>query len=201
MSATATETAAPLRRQILDTARHLLVSEGYPSLSMRRIAQAIGYSATSIYLHFANKDALFHALIDEGFARLYEILVAASQSADEPTERLAALAHGYVAFGLANPELYEIMFLLHPAHMARYPAENYRRARLGLDLFGATLADGVKSGAFVEMPLRPATAVVWSALHGAVSLVLANRLDSRIEREPFFDAVVAGALAPLVAGR
>ncbi|MDX1502000.1 MAG: helix-turn-helix domain-containing protein, partial [Thermoanaerobaculia bacterium] len=48
-----------LRRTILDRTRHLLVEEGYNNLSMRKIARAVGCSATSIYLHFENKDALF----------------------------------------------------------------------------------------------------------------------------------------------
>ena len=48
-----------LRRSILVTSRELLVREGYSSLSMRKIARSIGYSATSIYLHFKSKDQLY----------------------------------------------------------------------------------------------------------------------------------------------
>jgi len=63
-----------LRRLILDTARHLLVQDGYSNLSMRKIASEIDYSATSIYLYFDNKDVLLHALIDEGMKQLFEAL-------------------------------------------------------------------------------------------------------------------------------
>lgn len=76
---------AELRRHILDTARHLLVQEGYKALSMRTIADAIGYSATSIYLHFDGKDALLHALIHEGMMALRDRLRdAAAQHPDVP---------------------------------------------------------------------------------------------------------------------
>lgn len=183
-----------LRRAILDHTRHLLVEEGYANLSMRKIARAIGCSATSIYLHFESKDALFHALIDEGFARLNEALQETAAHPD-PVARLDALSRRYVHFGLDNPELYEVMFLLHPERMARYPAEKYRRARRNLELFAEALRDGADAGQFdVEDP-AVAASVLWASLHGAAALLLARRMDVRIERGVFVDAVVRHAMA------
>src|SRR5690554_2597090 len=103
-----------LRRAILDHTRHLLVEEGYNNLSMRKIARAVGCSATSIYLHFENKDALFHALIGEGFARLNEALQDVADAHADAVERLETLSRRYIEFGLDHPEYYEIMFMLHP---------------------------------------------------------------------------------------
>lgn len=184
-----------LRRRILDEARRLLLAEGYTRLSMRRLAREIGYSPTSIYLHFQNKDALFHALIDEGMDRLYDALRATEASGpDDPVERLAALCRAYVRFGLDNGELYEVMFLLHPEHMDRYPAEKYRRARRNLDLFARALAAGAEAERLWVPQPRVAASVVWAALHGAVSLLLARRLDVRIEPEAFVETAVAHAL-------
>ena len=41
-----------LRRQILSAARELFVNEGYENVSMRKIANKIEYSPTTIYLYF-----------------------------------------------------------------------------------------------------------------------------------------------------
>lgn len=184
-----------LRRTILDHTRHLLVEEGYANLSMRKIARAIGCSATSIYLHFESKDALFHALIDEGFARLNEALHEAAAAHADPLGRLDALSRRYVHFGLDNPELYEVMFLLHPERMARYPAEKYRRARRNLELFAEALRDGAEAGQFDADDPAVAASVLWASLHGAAALLLARRMDVRIERDAFVDAVVHHAMA------
>lgn len=180
-----------LRGAILDATRRLLVRDGYAGLSMRKIARALGYSATAIYLHFENKDALFHALIDEGMARLYGTLQAAVDPDAAPPERLAAVCRAYVRFGRDNPELYEVMFMLHPEHMARYPAEKYRRARRSLDLLAEMLSEGAASGTLEAPAPRVAASAVWAMLHGAVSLVLARRVDVRIDDADFVDAVVA----------
>ncbi len=183
-----------LRRTILDYTRHLLVEEGYNNLSMRKIARGVGCSATSIYLHFENKDALFHALIDEGFARLNDVLQEVAAAHDDPLGRLDALSRRYVHFGLDNPELYEVMFLLHPERMARYPAEKYRLARRNLELFAEALRDGAEAGQFgVDAP-AVAASVLWASLHGATALLLARRVDARIERDAFVDAVVRHAM-------
>lgn len=182
-----------LRRLILDTARQLLTADGYANLSMRRIARQIGYSATSIYLHYDNKDQLVHALIDEGVEMLNRRLVevVSSHAGSAPPERLEGLCRAYVAFGLELPEYYEIMYLLHTEYIERYPAEKYRRARQNLDFFGTALADGARDGAFDSVePLRGAT-TVWSQLHGVVSLINSHRIDRKIDHEDLVQEVIA----------
>ena len=193
--ATPRTNGSDLRRTILDRARRLLVEVGYNNLSMRKIARAVGCSATSIYLHFENKDALIHALIDEGMARLNEALQDRAAAHADPAERLEVLSRGYVHFGLDNPEYYEVMFMLHPERMARYPAEKYRRARRNLELFAEALTAGAEAGQFdVEDPVVAAN-VLWAALHGAVALLLARRVDVRFERDAFAESVVRHAIA------
>lgn len=180
-----------LRRYILDNARHLLVQEGYRHLSMRKIADAIDYSATSIYLYFDSKDALLHALIHEGMMRLCEQLKeTAAQYPDAPIPRLRALCHCFIDFGLDNPEYYEIMFQLHPDRMERYPREKYRQARQNLEFFAGALEEGERDGIFEFNDAQVAASTVWASLHGTVSLLLAERVDVRIGKEAFIEAAV-----------
>lgn len=188
------ETGADLRRAILDRARGLLLAEGYDRLSMRKIAAAVGCSATSIYLHFASKDALTHALIDEGMERLHAALVAAADP--DPVRSLGALSRAYVRFGLDNPEVYQILFQLHPERMARYPVEQYRRARRNIDVFAAAIEAGAAEGRLLAQPTADVAANgLWTALHGLVSLSLAGRIDARLAGAAFVEAAVLQALA------
>lgn len=195
-----TNSDTDLRRVILDTTRHLLVRDGYNSLSMRKIARAIGYSATSIYLYFENKDTLFHALIDEGMEQLLDHLKEAeNEHPDDPVARIRTLCRQYVSFGLENPEYYEIMFMLRPEQMERYPADKYRRARRNLDVIAAALADGVACGVLEVDNPRVTASSIWATLHGAVSLLLVRRIDVRIEREAFIETTIDHTLRSVVA--
>lgn len=180
-----------LQRRILDTARHLLVQKGYQNLSMRGIAEAIGYSATSIYLYFDSKDALLHALIHEGMMRLRDRLQdTAAQHPEGPVRRLRALCRCFIEFGLDNPEYYEIMFQLRPERMERYPPEKYREARQNLDFFVQALEEGVEEGIFEVDDVQVSASTIWASLHGAISLLLADRVDARIDTETFIDTTI-----------
>jgi len=184
-----------LRRHILDTARHLLVTDGYQNLSMRKIADAIGYSATSIYLHFDGKDALLHALIHEGMMQLQdELKETAADFSEDPLRRLRALCRCFVDFGLGNPEYYEIMFQLRPERMKRYPPEKYREARSNLRLFRRALEEGAEEGHIDVDDPDVLASTIWASLHGTVSLLLADRVDARIEQETFIDAAIQRTL-------
>jgi hypothetical protein len=87
------------------------------------------------------------------------------------------------------------MFMLHPERMARYPPEKYRRARRNFDLFAAALAQGTASGYFDVADPAVGASVLWTSLHGAVALLIARRVDVRIDQPAYVDAVVAHAIA------
>lgn len=179
-----------LRRLILDTTRQLLVEQGYQNLSMRKIANAIGYSATSLYLYFESKDHLVHALIDEGMEHLYQALQESIEEVNEADKQLQKLCETFIRFGLENPEYYEIMFQLHPERMARYPIEKFRRARRNLDIFANTLKNGSQSKMFDLQDEVLAANFIWASLHGTISLIHAKRFDSHIDVETLKTKVI-----------
>lgn len=181
---------ADLRTAILDAARHLIVAKGHRDVSMRDIAGDVGCSVSSLYLYFANRDALIHALIDEGFQRWYDEQLALDAAHADAWARLEATARAYVAFGLGRPELYEIMYLFHPQSMERLPKELYRRARRSHDQLAATVRDCVGAGAIDDDAARLTATAVWATLHGAVSSLLAERVDVRIDRAAYIDRAV-----------
>src|SRR5579863_9246935 len=59
-----------LRQEILDAARDLFVREGFENVSMRKIAEKIEYSATTIYLYFQDKAELLDCICEETLDRL-----------------------------------------------------------------------------------------------------------------------------------
>jgi len=192
MSTSATQ--PELRRKILDVTRHLLIKEGYAGLSMRKIARAIGYSATTIYLYFKNKDELFHTLILEGLELLYKQLQEGVDGVEDPEKRLRALCEQYLMFGLRNPEYYEIMFIMHPEKTSRFPVEDFRKGRRNLQLFADTLARGADQGLFQVEDSRVSASVIWAYLHGVVSLLIAQRVDVRINHEQFVEEAIDRAV-------
>lgn len=180
--------SADLHRLILDTACRLLIEHGYERLSMRRLGEAVGVSATTIYLYYESKDALFRAIVDEGMSRLHAELIAASTASDSAEARFRRLCEAYVTFGLSNPEFYEVMFVVRTDRMARFPATNFRQARRNLDLLADILQD---ARSLNRSEARVQATAVWASLHGVVSLLIARRVDVGINEDDLVEAVLA----------
>ncbi len=158
-----------VRRKILDSARDLFASEGYDRVTMRRIAEAIEYSPTTIYNHFEDKDDLVSALCEEDFRRLLLAFEGQTPPAD-PVEWIRQLGRAYAAFGLQNPNHYRFMFMT-PAKFQRVPEpsgsgiESFR-------LFRSAVEKAIASGQFRPGDPQAAAQVLWSSLHGAVALLI-----------------------------
>lgn len=100
-----------LRDLILKEARALFLEEGFEKTSLRKIAERIEYSPTTIYLYFKDKNELFLALHEESFQRFFSALSSVA-SVPDPFERLTALGRAYIEYGINNPEEYDLKFLL-----------------------------------------------------------------------------------------
>ncbi|MGE0682323.1 MAG: TetR/AcrR family transcriptional regulator, partial [Candidatus Binatia bacterium] len=100
-----------VRQAILDATRELFAKDGLDGVSMRSVADKIGYTPRTIYLHFADKDDLLSELIEEDLGRLTDRLEAIAAQETDPGRRLDAVALAFVQFGLENPHAYEAIFL------------------------------------------------------------------------------------------
>ena len=100
-----------LADEIIDAATSLLLdSEAASAVSIRAVADRVGVTPPSIYLHFDDKDALLEAVCARYFERLDEELAAASKGIDDPLERALQMGIAYVRFAVATPVLYREAF-------------------------------------------------------------------------------------------
>src|ERR1700749_2278037 len=99
-----------VRASILDTAWEMVVTEGWQSFSIRKIADAIEYSVPVIYSHFENKDAILLEFNKKGFQLLVESLTAAKAGQSNPADEIRAMGRAYWQFAFSNKEYYQLMF-------------------------------------------------------------------------------------------
>jgi AcrR family transcriptional regulator len=99
-----------VRASILDTAWEMVVTEGWHSFSIRKIADAIEYSVPVIYSHFENKDAILLEFNRKGFQLLAETMAGARKGKEDPAEQIRAMGRAYWNFAFKNKEYYQLMF-------------------------------------------------------------------------------------------
>lgn len=163
---------AETRRLILEAARELFTSEGYAQTSMRRIAEQIGYTATAIYHHFADKDALLNELCLLDFRALSEALRHMGQIPN-PIDRLRAMGVNYVRFALENPQQFRFLFMVErpmpgPDVVTIDPAED------GYEFLLSNIRQAMAAGAF-RPELTDAELIAqtfWAGVHGVAAIHL-----------------------------
>lgn len=99
-----------LKSAILDTAWQMVKDEGWQSLSIRKIADAIEYSVPVIYDHFENKEAILFEFGKEGFRMLAKKIQAAKEKNADPAEQLKLIAYAHWDFAFKNKEHYQLMY-------------------------------------------------------------------------------------------
>lgn len=170
-----------LRNIIIDAARELFVTDGVEAVTMRQIANGIGYSATSIYSHFSDKESLLRAICDTDFLAL-----ASSQQAilniTDPVERMMALGAGYAEFALTHPNHYRIMFMT--PHVPATPAQSaLQQNNPEQDAYFQlkTVVDEVLRAGRFRADLADAELIsqtIWAAMHGVCALEITMAQDT-----------------------
>ena len=98
------------RRQLLDAALEVFVSQGYHAAAMDEIADRAGVSKPVLYQHFPGKLELYLALLDESVDTLLETVRDALRSHAEPKQRVAATFGAYFDYVGGGAEAYRLIF-------------------------------------------------------------------------------------------
>jgi AcrR family transcriptional regulator len=177
-----------LKEQILEAAERLLVvTEDEEAVSIRAVAEAVGVTPPSIYLHFEDKDDLLVAVCERRFAQLDRALEEAGADALDPVGALIERGRAYVRFGLEYPELYRILFL---RRVGPRPIRADRtRDVAAFDHHLAAVSAAVESGAMKGDPLLVAVGL-WAAVHGITSLLITKPHFEWPELDPLIDHVL-----------
>jgi AcrR family transcriptional regulator len=192
-----------LRDEILDATTELLLETGHAkAVSVRSVAQRVGVTPPSIYLHFADKDTLLDAVCARYFEKLDEEMQRVA--ADQPSmiDVLRAQGLAYVRFALKTPELYRI-------------------AMMGESREGSDVDMALNTSAFVHMrnaveslieegiyppgdPIAKALEL-WTAAHGVAAMLISRpylpwgdveEFADRVLRSVCIGHVVSGTIGP-----
>ena len=160
----------PLRTRLVETAARIIATEGHGALTLRRVAADASTSTMAIYTHFGGMAELLRAVRWDGFHRLADDLARVPTS-DDPVEHVVGLCVAYYRNGVANPDLYRVMFMEEPLD-----EEDAEVCAGTFETLVVALARGVEEGRLSPAdPLELATDL-WVAGHGLVSLRLAGAL-------------------------
>ena len=164
-----------LREEILEAAERLLIETGDDeAVSIRAVADAVGVTSPSIYLHFEDKNDLMFAVSERQFERLDRVMEDAAAASDDPLESLRLRGKAYVQFGLDNPEQYRILFMGKPAAAPAGFDEHRLRTMASFDHMVGAVQRCIDAGAIPKTDPFFVALGMWIAIHGLTSLLVAK---------------------------
>lgn len=160
-----------LRRALLDTALEMLAEDNGWQFTLRELARRAGVSHAASYKHFPDKAALLAELALLGFEQLRTALLVAVPSASSSLrDEFLGMSRAYVQFGVANPNLYRLMFSAEAR--ASGDARLQDRGAAALEVLNDLIVRGQRTGWLQLRPVRAQAAAGWSQLHGLTLLTL-----------------------------
>ena len=169
-----------LRAALLAAAELVLRREGMVGLTLRAVAREVGASHAAPKNHFEDLTGLLSELAAVGFDRLSDRMLSAAAGEPTPQARLNAIGHGYVAFAVAEPGLYQLMFRGERLDAAR-PALKARMERAYGVLTEAVGAAYPHTRAVSGV--GPEVVRAWSMVHGYSMLLLDGRLEPVLDEQ------------------
>ena len=177
----------------------MIVEHGLDAVSLRGVAAALGVTAPALYAYVDDKLDMLRGVAESEFERLLASFE--SIEAESPLELVRLQAHAYVRYALADPALFQMIFLFRPdfvpqPNVDELPAAT-RAFASGASSVEAAMADGsLRAGDPMLVSLA-----LWAATHGAASMLLAQlNLGPEYESQilaTVIDNLVRGLAVPL----
>ena len=180
-----------LRQEILDAASEMFATEGYANVSMRKIADKIEYSPTTIYLYFKDKNDLLNQICEDTFAKLYQKVSAIQKRSDNSLECLRKGIRAYIEFGLKHPNHYELTSI---TPIMEYLGEDVHpyEGSMGERTFNflrSQVAACVAEGYFRKGDVDVMSQTMWAAMHGLTSILIGHSDFPFVERSKLIECM------------
>jgi AcrR family transcriptional regulator len=182
MPRTQAERSAATQRTLIRAARRLWGARGYAEVSTPEIAEAAGVTRGAMYHQYADKTALFRAVIEAAEAEVIERLLAAVTAAQpkNPAEALYVAADAWLEIA-REPDIRQLLLRDGPSVLGWDAARDISR-RYALGLTEQLLSSAIEAGQLKPQPVRPLAAVMLAAMNEAATYLAAEE-DSRTEQE------------------
>lgn len=158
------------QRVLLSAARKLFAEKGYSATSTPQIVAAAGVTRGALYHHYADKAALFAAVVEAEHLLIAMTINAACAGSDEEPGPVKALIAGCDAFldAMQDEGRRQIMLIDAPAVLGRSVVDDMN-SRHGLETLICGLRDAMEAGALRRLPVEP-LAHLFSALFDRAAL-------------------------------
>lgn len=175
------------KNAILEATEQIVLLEGWQAVSIRKIAEAIGYSLPVVYNHFESKDAIQEEFVKHGFNLLAAAMLETKCKYADAQTQLTQMALSYFEFAFKNAAYYKMMFGLGipSCQKAQEIAEIGSFSSIVIDTISSLMIAMDDQRKFLKFH------TFWSILHGLTSISMVNitAAPNEMQQQILLDAI------------
>jgi len=175
------------KNAILQVAEQIVLQEGWQAVSIRKIADAIGYSLPVVYNHFESKDAIQEEFVKQGFNMLAMAMQSTKNKHLNPEQQLTQMALTYFEFAFSNAAYYKMMFGLGipSCQKAKEIEEIGNFSSIVIHVIGSLMDETDEQRKLLKFH------TLWSILHGLTSINMVNltAAPNEMQQQILLDAI------------
>jgi AcrR family transcriptional regulator len=162
-------------QRISSAARRLLDEEGAESVTMRRVATAVGMTPMALYRHYPNRDGLLNTLADTGFVELAAKL-ANLRLTGRIDRQLLKILDVFLDHAFDSPRLFELMFLTKREGARQYPEDFRMRRSPTANVSADVIARAMETSYFRKDDVWEIVFETGALMQGLIMLYLGGRV-------------------------
>lgn len=164
-----------LRDEILSAAiARMAAGEEASDISVRQIAADVGKTVPSLYQHFTSKTDLLIAASARALDDMATLVSEQMEASADVDTRLRRRAHAFVDFAVAHPVPYRLLFMTPSMQPDSRSSLDIMMSSVGFNALVADLTQARADGHMVDRDPTGVAIVLWAALHGVASLLIAH---------------------------
>ncbi len=158
----------------IDAAAKIVETEGFQSLTARKVASKIGYTVGTLYHVFRNFDDLVIHLNARTIDEMAALIQRGVKRKRRPESRIRTMTEVYVNFATENPDRWRLVF----EHQAPRGLPTPELMKVRRDVLFEMVADNLRelSPKHLEQEINHTATALWSGVHGICILALTGKL-------------------------
>jgi AcrR family transcriptional regulator len=180
-----------LRTEILDATEALLLqTNDADAVSLRAVAEAVGVTPPSIYIHFESKEDLIVEVCERGFAALADFTRHSVAGIVDPVEVLKAMGRAYVQFGIEHPEQYRVLFMVRTPELGGTRVHEAVMQVSGFSKLVDAVQACIDAGAISQGDAFFYACQLWTGVHGITSLLITKPVFPWPEQQALIEGCI-----------
>lgn len=163
-----------IREMAISAAAKQVETEGYQSLTARKVASSIGYTVGTLYHVFRNFDDLIMHMNAQTIDEMAALIQQKTRKKRNPEARIRAMAEFYVQYATDHPDRWRLVFEHEVPRGLPTPAQMKERRDVMFEMVAGNLRD-LSTERIPQEVAHTATAL-WSGIHGICILALTGKL-------------------------